>query len=181
MKIIKKKKKFSKKVLKLIPTVQEFCEDYNKLREMSGNGILKTLTYQRLKLLEHKFDVHRSLNKSREQDSSVKDPKDFSNIVKVDTHIHLAAAMTPKHLFEFIKKKVKNHSSDVVYKDKEGKEVTLKEMFEKENIDIDSISVASLGINFLFYFFYLPFLFSIFIFIFIFYFLFFYLKKRCKS
>ncbi len=35
------------------------------------------------------------------------DPKDFSNIVKVDTHIHLAAAMTQRALLDFIVRKAK--------------------------------------------------------------------------
>jgi len=34
------------------------------------------------------------LNQQREAQESMRDPKDFSNVMKVDTHIHLSAAMT---------------------------------------------------------------------------------------
>ena len=38
------------------------------------------------------------------------DPRDFTNIIKVDNHVHLAAAMTARHLLHFIKKKIAQES-----------------------------------------------------------------------
>ena len=35
--------------------------------------------------------------------------RDFYNVRKVDTHVHLAAAMNQKHLLRFIKRKVTAH------------------------------------------------------------------------
>lgn len=34
---------------------------------------------------------------------------DFERVAKVDTHIHLAAAMTSKHLINFVNKKIQEH------------------------------------------------------------------------
>jgi hypothetical protein len=51
------------------------------------------MTYKRLKLLGFKFDVHRCLNEASEVEGTQDDPKDFSTVMKVDTHIHLSAAM----------------------------------------------------------------------------------------
>jgi hypothetical protein len=44
------------------------------------------------------------------------DPRDFDNIIKVDTHIHLAAAMTARHLLSFIKRKAVQ-DADVCFSD----------------------------------------------------------------
>ena len=35
--------------------------------------------------------------------------RDFYNVRKVDTHVHLASIMNQKHLLTFIKRKLKNH------------------------------------------------------------------------
>jgi AMP deaminase len=47
------------------------------------------------------------INDLREQRATQFDPRDFYTIIKVDTHVHLSAAMTSKHLLDFIKHKVK--------------------------------------------------------------------------
>jgi hypothetical protein len=73
----------------------------------AANGPVKTLTYLRLRLLEYKYDFYMLLNDSREQRATHMDPRDFNTVIKVDTHVHLSAAMTSKHLLDFIKHKVK--------------------------------------------------------------------------
>ena len=90
--------------------------------------------------------MHSCMNRSQEKATSVTDPRDFSNIVKVDTHIHLAAAMTSKALFEFMKEKHNKYPDDVVYIDN-GKPVTLSEMFKKCGIDMESLSVDALDVR----------------------------------
>ena len=58
-----------------------------------------------IEVLEYKFGAHKLLNQITEKLATKSDPKDFSNIIKIDTHIHLAAGMTSNHLLEFIKNK----------------------------------------------------------------------------
>ena len=53
--------------------------------------------------------------------------RDFYNVRKVDTHIHLSAAMNQKHLLRFIKRKARYHSDEVVTKDKDGAPMTLQQ------------------------------------------------------
>eukprot|EP01122_Echinamoeba_exundans_P017861 TRINITY_DN980_c0_g1_i3.p1 TRINITY_DN980_c0_g1~~TRINITY_DN980_c0_g1_i3.p1 ORF type:complete len:1088 (+),score=165.49 TRINITY_DN980_c0_g1_i3:521-3784(+) len=94
------------------------------------------MTYKRLKLLSYKFDVHRCLNDPAEIEGTQDDPRDFSTVMKVDTHIHLSAAMTSKHLLEFIKDKAENHGEDVVALSKDGQPETLTKVFSKLGIDL---------------------------------------------
>jgi AMP deaminase len=85
--------------------VQEYIGDYQRVKQICSHGPCKSLSYQRLKALEYCYDLHLLLNENRELASIKNDPKDFSNIIKVDTHIHLAAAMTAQHLLQFIQTK----------------------------------------------------------------------------
>jgi AMP deaminase len=66
-----------------------------------------------------------------------------SKVAKVDTHIHLAAAFTSTHLFKFIQHKLKEEPSTIVAK-RDGKDVTLSELFVACNIDPLNISISSL-------------------------------------
>lgn len=118
----------------------EFLEDYNKILEVAADGPTKTLSYKRLKILNLKYDLHVLLNGSREAAASQNDPRDFGNVMKVDTHIHLSAAMTSKHLLDFIRNKLRNASTDVVLKTG----TTLAEVFNKLCIDIESFTLNSL-------------------------------------
>ena len=49
---------------------------------------------------------------------------------KVDTHIHAASCMNQKHLLRFIKKALKTEPDSEVCKTKEGKVMTLREVFQ---------------------------------------------------
>ncbi len=77
---------------------------------------MKTFSWNRLKQLDFCFHFHHLLNEAQElENTQLDDPKDFSNVIKVDTHIHLAAAMTAKHLLSFMKRKLKE-CPDTVHK-----------------------------------------------------------------
>ena len=100
---------------------------------------MKSYSYERLQAMDTKFRVHDIVNRGLEQDSSITDPCDFHKIMKVDNHIHLAAAMTSKHLLTFIREKIKNHGDDMI-KTKTG-EVTLRDLFGS---DIKHLTVDTL-------------------------------------
>lgn len=51
--------------------------------------------------------------------------RDFYNVRKVDTHVHLAAAMNQKHLLRFIKRKLKTEPNEVVSLSRDGRRLTL--------------------------------------------------------
>ncbi len=53
-----------------------------------------------------------------------------SNLIQVDTHIHAASSMNQKHLLRFIKKALKTEADTAVCQSKDGKPMTLKEVFQ---------------------------------------------------
>eukprot|EP00479_Gromia_sphaerica_P008811 TRINITY_DN3513_c0_g1_i1.p1 TRINITY_DN3513_c0_g1~~TRINITY_DN3513_c0_g1_i1.p1 ORF type:complete len:76 (+),score=11.44 TRINITY_DN3513_c0_g1_i1:231-458(+) len=65
-------------------------------------GPVKTLTYNRLRILEARFNLHILLNEENEVKEAKKVPhRDFYNIRKVDNHVHHSACMNQKHLPRF--------------------------------------------------------------------------------
>jgi AMP deaminase len=120
-----------------------FFNDRNALLKISESGPLKSFSYQRLKLLEHRFDCYLQLNKAREMAQTTGDRMDWSKVAKVDTHIHLAAAFTSAQLFEFIEHKLEDHPEDIVAL-KDGKGLTLKDLFLSCDIDPHNLTMASL-------------------------------------
>ncbi|KAL1422683.1 hypothetical protein MTO96_003767 [Rhipicephalus appendiculatus] len=77
----------------------------------------KSFCYRRLSYLTSKFQLHVLLNELRELAAQKAVPhRDFYNIRKVDTHVHAASCMNQKHLLRFIKKMMKMHSEDHVFK-----------------------------------------------------------------
>lgn len=65
---------------------------------------------------------------------------------QVDTHIHAAACMNQKHLLKFIKTTYKEETDRVVL-EKDGQEVTHKEVFNKLNMDPYDLTVDSLDVH----------------------------------
>eukprot|EP01114_Cavostelium_apophysatum_P013826 TRINITY_DN3441_c0_g1_i3.p1 TRINITY_DN3441_c0_g1~~TRINITY_DN3441_c0_g1_i3.p1 ORF type:complete len:1400 (-),score=428.10 TRINITY_DN3441_c0_g1_i3:135-4334(-) len=124
----------------------EFLEDYSRMRYISASGPCKSFTYQRLKVLEYKYDIHRILNEETEKLASKSDPKHFSNIVKVDTHIHLAAGMTSRHLLEFIKRKSMYFGDDPILENKNGEVQNLKGILKKLGLKPSDLTVNALDV-----------------------------------
>ncbi|KAL6048669.1 AMP deaminase [Balamuthia mandrillaris] len=131
----------------ILPLV-DFHRDYHRLLEICNAGPVKTFSYERLKVLEYRWHFHSLLNAGKEiLSSQTDDPKDFSNVAKVDTHIHLAAAMTSKHLLSFIKRKIRDSPNDEVLTDKEGKPLTLQQFISTLGLKIDEFTVDSLDVR----------------------------------
>eukprot|EP00727_Mastigamoeba_balamuthi_P014158 m51a1_g9365 AMP deaminase, putative (1295) ;mRNA; f:176563-182012 len=128
------------------PSPSEYLRDYDRLIEICGNGPAITFCLLRLRVLEKKYKFHKLLNLMRELKAIRDDPTDSSNCVKVDTHVHLAAAMTEKHLLEFIKEKMRTSADEVVMV-KEGKPMTLSEVFRSLGIDPTCFTVHMLGVR----------------------------------
>lgn len=110
---------------------KEFIEDRYKLIKLIQDGAIKTYCQKRLDILKGLFEFHQLLNFDLESTGTTNDSKDFYNIIKVDNHVHLAAAMTGRHLLEFMLKKLKDSPDDKVLKDKSGNHLTLKEALEQ--------------------------------------------------
>uniref|UniRef100_A0A8C5CIU6 AMP deaminase n=1 Tax=Gadus morhua TaxID=8049 RepID=A0A8C5CIU6_GADMO len=124
-----------------------FIDDMNFLIALIAQGPTKTYTHRRLKFLMSKFNVHEMLNEMEELKELKNNPhRDFYNCRKVDTHIHAAACMNQKHLLRFIKHSYRVDAERVVRK-VDGKDVTLKELFQGLNLHPYDLTVDSLDVH----------------------------------
>lgn len=129
------------------PCINEFMEDQKFLLALSTHGPVKSFTFRRLQYLHSKFQLHYLLNEMKELAAQKEIPhRDFYNVRKVDTHIHASSCMNQKHLLRFIKKKVKKHGDDVVDM-RDGKPITLSEVFEELNLNVYDLSVDKLDVH----------------------------------
>ncbi|XP_017694923.1 PREDICTED: AMP deaminase 2 [Lepidothrix coronata] len=129
------------------PDLQEFIADMNFLMALIINGPIKSFCYRRLQYLSSKFQMHVLLNEMKELAAQKKVPhRDFYNIRKVDTHIHASSCMNQKHLLRFIKRAMKRHLDEIVHVE-QGKEQTLKEVFETMNLTAYDLSVDTLDVH----------------------------------
>ncbi|KAG8679674.1 AMP deaminase, partial [Ceratobasidium sp. 395] len=71
---------------------------------------------------------------------------DFYNLRKVDTHVHHSSMMNQKHLLRFIKHKMKHYPDDVVIV-RDGKELTLREVFASLNLTAYDLSIDTLDMH----------------------------------
>ncbi|KAI8940392.1 putative zinc finger protein [Plenodomus lindquistii] len=130
-----------------IPTLREFYIDLDSILEISSDGPSKSFAFRRLQYLEGKFNLYYLLNEYQEIADSKKVPhRDFYNVRKVDTHVHHSACMNQKHLLRFIKSKMKKSPDEVVLF-RDGKHLTLKEVFESINLTAYDLSIDTLDMH----------------------------------
>ncbi|CAF1205886.1 unnamed protein product [Adineta steineri] len=126
----------------------QFIDDYTLLSAMITDGPLKSFCYRRLQYLKAKYELHGLLNEVKEWSAIKSTPhRDFYNVRKVDTHIHAASSMNQKHLLRFMKKKMKTSGDMNVYKTKDGRIMTLKEVFDELQITAYELSVDMLSVH----------------------------------
>jgi hypothetical protein len=98
------------KSLYSVKSMTDFFKDYTQIMNLVTDQAAKSFSFRRLSLLELKFVLYQTLHSSEEVMESKEVPhRDFYNVRKVDTHVHLASSMNQKHLLRFIKKKLKNY------------------------------------------------------------------------
>jgi AMP deaminase len=130
------------------PQHDSFFADQNIMFALIADGPLKSFCFRRLNYLSAKYQLHMLLNEMREMAAQKEVPhRDFYNIRKVDTHIHASSAMNQKHLLRFIKRIMKRDANEKVCKDKDGKEMTLHEVFESLNLTAYDLSVDMLDVH----------------------------------
>ena len=130
-----------------VPTIRDFYVDLDQLLDISSDGPSKTFAFRRLQYLEGKFNLYSLMNGLQEMADSKKVPhRDFYNVRKVDTHVHHSACMNQKHLLRFIKSKMKKCPDEtVIFRD--GKYLTLKEVFESINLTAYDLSIDTLDMH----------------------------------
>lgn len=130
-----------------IPTLRDFYSDLEYIKDVSSDGPSKSFAYRELDILEGKFTLYFLVNEYQETANCKKVPhRDFYNVRKVDTHVHHSSCMNQKHLLRFIKSKMKKSPDEVVlYRD--GKSLTLKEVFESINLTAYDLSIDTLDMH----------------------------------
>ncbi|KAK3995391.1 hypothetical protein QBC44DRAFT_25057 [Cladorrhinum sp. PSN332] len=135
------------KPLVQVPTIKEYYVDLENIISVSSDGPSKSFAFRRLQYLEGKFNLYQLLNEYQETADSKKVPhRDFYNVRKVDTHVHHSACMNQKHLLRFIKSKMKKFPDEIVLF-RDGKHLTLAEVFESINLTAYDLSIDTLDMH----------------------------------
>ncbi|KNC87615.1 hypothetical protein SARC_00315 [Sphaeroforma arctica JP610] len=129
------------------PTLFKYYKDLNWLMALSMDGESKTYCFRRVKYLSQSFEMHLLLNELEELKQQKGVPhRDFYNVRKVDTHIHLAGMMTQKHLLRYIKKKMRTSGDEEVIV-RNDQLLTLSEVFKSLNLTTYDLSVDTLDVH----------------------------------
>lgn len=130
-----------------VPTLKDYYSDLDIILSVSSDGPSKSFAFRRLQYLEGKFNLYQLLNEYQETADSKKVPhRDFYNVRKVDTHVHHSACMNQKHLLRFIKSKMKKFPDEIVLF-RDGKHLTLAEVFESINLTAYDLSIDTLDMH----------------------------------
>lgn len=132
-----------------LPTLDDFRQHLRELRVICGSPVVKEYAHKRLENLDHKFRLHLALNHENEAGTTEdrqSSNRDFYQATKVDTHIHMAAGMTPKQILQFVLAKLKESGDDIAMK-KGDEIITLGQLFSKAgitpNLTVDQLNVQA--------------------------------------
>lgn len=130
-----------------VPTLRDYYIDLDEIISISAEGPAKSFAFRRLQYLEAKWNLYSLLNEYQEIADTKRVPhRDFYNVRKVDTHVHHSACMNQKHLLRFIKYKMKTSpNEEVILRD--GKVLTLSQVFESLNLSAYDLSIDTLDMH----------------------------------
>lgn len=129
-------------------SANEFFGALREVMETISHGPCKTYSYNRLRILEARFQLHLLLNDHLELlQQKTNAHRDFYNVRKIDNHVHHSACMNQKHLLRYIKHTVKNHPKDIVTRNEEGKERTLEQVFADLGLTTYDLSIDTLNMR----------------------------------
>ncbi|RUS35612.1 hypothetical protein BC938DRAFT_482163 [Jimgerdemannia flammicorona] len=135
-----------------VPSIKDYFVDLEYILNVISDGPAKSFAFRRLRYLESKWNLYVLCNEYLELAYSkvgwgVRVPhRDFYNVRKVDTHVHHSSCMNQKHLLRFIKAKMKKAPEDVVIF-RDGKELTLAEVFQSLNLTAYDLSIDTLDMH----------------------------------
>ncbi|KAF9139234.1 AMP deaminase [Mortierella sp. GBA39] len=137
----------SKKPVIDVPSPKDYFQDLDFVLSVISDGPTKSFAFRRLKYLESKWNMYTLLNEYEELAEAKRVPhRDFYNVRKVDTHVHHSSCMNQKHLLRFIKSKMRMTPEDVVIF-RDGKDLTLEEVFQSLNLTAYDLSIDTLDMH----------------------------------
>lgn len=123
--------------------VEEIHESVKKLSN-------RMFAEQRLKLLEHTFNLHTAVNHSLEAGSTAdkaSQNRDFYQSTRVDNSIRMETGMTARQLLDFIVSKAHNNGDDIVSHQSGKEPQTLRQLLSELKISPDSLTVDDLNVQ----------------------------------
>jgi AMP deaminase len=130
-----------------VPSLRDYYMALDTILDICSDGPAKSFAYRRMQYLEGRYNLYALLNEYEEVADTKKVPhRDFYNVRKVDTHVHHSACMNQKHLLRFIKSKMKKCPDEVVI-DRDGKQLTLQQVFESINLTAYDLSIDTLDMH----------------------------------
>ena len=133
-----------------IRTYEEFRVHMAELTEVVNQGSLKSFTFRRLLLLEHKYRLHVAVNHSLEAGSTeekASQNRDFYQATKVDTNVRSETGMTARQLLNFIIAKANNNGDDIVSQRSGEAPQTLRQLLEELTINPARLTVDDLNVQ----------------------------------
>jgi len=126
-----------------ITSIDEYVHDYKRLVEIVSDGAMRSFCFKRLQMLSSSFKTHITANnivENEAQNSLL--GTDFYRTMKVDNHIHLAAASSAKTFVDFVRNKLKNEGDVVVLENG----LTLNEVFCNAGLDTDHLTIDAFNV-----------------------------------
>lgn len=129
--------------LVVVPSLSSFVSDYRRLVEMASSGAMRSFSFQRLQMLSSAFKMHVTINGAVEDEAqSELLGTDFYRTMKVDNHIHLAAAASARQFVNFVRDKLEDEGDTVVMEDGQ----TLREVFRRAGLDTDHLTIDAFSV-----------------------------------
>ena len=130
-----------------VPSLNGYYKDLVSLEDWAADGPSKSFAYRQLDILDGKYNLYKLEHGYQETvDCKTVPHRDFYNVRKIDTHVHHSSCMNQKHLLRYIKSKMKKSPNEIVmYRD--GKTLTLKEVFESINLTAYDLSIDTLDMH----------------------------------
>ena len=126
-----------------VPNVAEFATDYNRLVEICSEGAVRSFCFQRLQMLSTSFKMHTTLNATIEmEEQSNLLGTDFYRTMKIDNHIHAAAAPSAKQFVHFVRHKLQTEPDTIVF----GDGTTLEQVYERAGLDMDHLTIDAFNV-----------------------------------
>lgn len=126
-----------------VPNIEQFHRDYTRLVELVSDGAMRSFCFQRLQMLSTSFKMHSTLNGNieREEQSNLLGT-DFYRTLKIDNHIHAAAAPSARQFVEFVRRKLESEGDTVVTTDGN----TLSQVFERCGLDKNHLTIDAFNV-----------------------------------
>ena len=127
-----------------VPAIDDFYVDYKRLVEIVSDGAMRSYCFQRLQLLSSAFKMHVTANgavESKEQRQLL--GTDFYRTMKIDNHIHAAAAPSAKQFVNFVRNKLETEANMEVCPGKTLAQVFTEAGLDTEHLTIDAFNVLA--------------------------------------